>query len=102
MGSKRERKGEKEKDVTGNPCKSHGSKKRYKHGQKEENDQNDDGVDKEEERGGGGGEIARVAETWRRRREKFETSVRNYSVRTTFKYPSSDREISEVVGHRKT
>jgi len=34
----------------------------------------------------------------RRRREKFEMSVRNYSVRTTFKYPSSDRKISEVTG----
>lgn len=28
--------------------------------------------------------------------------MRNYSVRTMFKYPSPDREISEVVGHRKT
>jgi len=34
----------------------------------------------------------------RKRREKFEMSVRNYSVRTTFKYPSSDRKISEVTG----
>lgn len=42
----------------------------------------------------GGGEIARVAG----RREKFETSVCNYSVRTTFKYPSLDREISQVAG----
>lgn len=41
-----------------------------------------------------GGEIARVAG----RREKFETSVCNYSVRTTFKYPSLDREISQVAG----
>lgn len=49
-------------------------------------------MDKEGERGGG--EIVGVAGT----REKFETSVRNYSVRTAFKYPSSDREISEVAG----
>lgn len=41
-----------------------------------------------------GGEIARVAG----RREKFETSVCNYSVRTTFEYPSLDREISQVAG----
>lgn len=53
-------------------------------------------MDKEEERGGR--EIARVAGTRGGGGRGFETSVRNYSVRTTFKYPSSDREISEVAG----
>lgn len=73
-------------------------KKEAEEEEEEEDDDDDDGdrVDKEEEEEEKGAVGSQKYEEGGREEAGLETSVRNYSVRTTFKYPAR-REISKVV-----